>query len=331
MSGIGRWIRERSRNRPPSPVPGPMGWHLIIPGPFHPRLYSYWPNAVMSADGYTMVFAGKNTQAEFYRIFPDGGSAIQTNFIVPLPASETEGWYWGVDGSLFLIEKNILRRIDRFGQSTAAMRLEDPYASLWQCHSSEDMSVHSGTIRLDNGAAIGTAVNYRGEMMAFTSDRQLDESQISKDGEWLIIKETDKDEKLWNQIVELKTRQRYELPPGQSIGHSDWGSNFIIGADAWEGYAVKFNPITRARTKIFQTWNMGHVSVRGDLALWSRQELGHIAIGSVNDFMTPPKVIYTHGETKDDDYDLQVRANLSPCGKRAVFTLHGDLHVMEII
>ena len=325
---------------PPEPWPGPPapepeivpikpGRLTRITGPFRPRLYSYWPNAWVRPDGVIFVFGGLQGYGPQLYAIRDGQAEI-FGWTPPIAGSETEGWYWNKTGQIYAPRGGQLLRCHPFDplQDEVVFDLGS-HNAIKQCHSSNDGQVHSATLNQTD-----TVVWYRGRLLPiFYSQRTLDESQISPDGEWLVIKETDSDHKLWNVIVKLLNGNRYEIAPGASIGHSDLVTTdmgtYIVGADAWNGYAVCRHLESGQQANIFSTWDMGHVSVRGERALWSRQELGHLALGSPFAVNTAPTPIFQHGETSDE-YDRQVRANLSPCGRVATFTLQGDLCVLEL-
>lgn len=304
-------------------VPGRL---TRIPGPFHPRLYSDKANSWVAPDGRSIYTFGGHVErgAELYCIYK--GQLNEVVKPLPLGVGTTENWYWDRNGWLYVPVNNRLHHYDPLG-SDSRIAFEVPSGELWQCHSTDDGTAHSATLRQEGGLPI-TVVSKNGETIFFGAlGYTLDESQISRDGSWLMIKETDADKKLWNRFIQLVPNGlEYQLPPGESIGHSDWHFNFVYGADAWNGHAVRYNPFTRERIPIFPTWNMGHVSTRSNYVLWSRQETGALWLGI--DTLAPNK-IFTHGVTSDE-YDLQVRANLSPCGRVATFTLDNDLCVLEL-
>lgn len=338
------WSTLTGPIRPPrgngsSPQPGPVpptnvvvnsvpGRLHRIPGPFHPRLYSYWANATL-VNQTTYVFGGHTVDGpRFYSIFnnqitgPLGWKPLQ---------GTTEGWYW-VGHYIHVPDGPNLRRWNIQGSEPEEIVLsverEFPGHRLWQCHSSDDGRVHSATLQnTQDWQFAGTVVSYRGHSRFFPPVGRLDESQVSRDGEWLIIKETDSQQRLFNRIIRLDSTHEMLLNPDARLGHSDCGHGFIVGEDSNQGAAVFYDLESGQRRTLFETWNMGHVSVRGRKALFSRHEHGRLDLMNLDTLQI--EATFAHGVVSND-YDTQVRANLSPCGRRATFTWNGDLCVLEL-
>lgn len=328
---------------PIQPSPGPTSPHLIkvAEGPFHPRLYSYsdWANAVVhTRPNGTYVFAGHmQTGPQFFRIAADGQVQHLGNPIGL--AGTTEGWGWGREGQLYVPYEGILRRYwpISHGEPEDVFNIMSafPGCRLWQCHHSDNGLVHSATVQsTDDWSFKATVVWNGGQLLVFPPTGRIDESQITPDGQWLVIKETDNTSgELFNRVIRLSDSFEYHLGPFTGrIGHSDLGNGFIVGEDSHIGAAVHLDLASRMRRQLFSTWNMGHVSVRGNRALFSRHELGTLVMLDI--YANESWTVMNHGviapTSSQEDYDRQVRANLSPCGTRAAFTMHGDLYVLEL-
>lgn len=311
---------------PPPAAPSTQGRLHRIQGPFHPRLYSYWANAVV-LDSTTWVFGGHTGFGPLlYMIQPSGN--IEP-YAWSVPAGTTEGWYWDREGWIYMpVEHNLLCYNPRTRNSRVVAGL--PYLDhrLIQCHSSDDGQVHSASVQDTNTWNITSWAVLRQDSITPIGFRgRPDECQVDASGQWLLTKELNGDSELFNSIYRIADRAHSELGLKDAIGHSDMGAGFIVGEDSNRGAAVQVDLATHERTIIFETWNMGHVSVRGNRALFSRHEKGILELRD----LTTRQVLYTfnHGVISND-YDVQVRANLSPCGTRATFTMNGDLYVLEL-
>lgn len=336
MSGILNAIFGRKKtHRPAAPAPDPTprevdeflrpdvqsGRVTVIPGPFHPRMYSYWANAVVLR-GVTYVFAGRDGRPQFFDI--RNGVFIPLGQLVP-DFGETEGWYWDAAGWVYVVEGNRLLRVNPFtGQRDTAFHAPPGFV-LWQPHSSDDGQVHSATIKdAATWRKVGTVASYRGELRTFMARGELDESIVTKCGEWLIIQE----DRL-NRVVRL--RDGWERAISQedgAVGHCDTGHGFVVGEDDAHGACVRWDLEALERRELWQTWNMGHVAVRGNKILASNAESLTLSLYDLS-ADTHQQLLY-HGVNAGGDYDRQVRANLSPCGTRACYMINNDVHVLEL-
>lgn len=327
-------IRETPEPVEPEPVtPGPIepGSPLLVArGPFHPRFYSYWSNAVV-LNGETYVFAGGlDDTPQFFKI----NRSNQITELGPLVRyrGTTEGWYWDANGWLYIADGPRLLRVNPFThEEQVAFDVSQgfPDSRIWQTHSSDDGRTHSATLqRTTDWQLLGT-VAWRYDRLIYIPARgKLDESAITSDGRYLIIKE-DND----NLIVDLDTREERRLTQDEgAVGHSDSGPHYVIGEDDAHGACVYWDlrkPLSQEnRRELFRTWNMGHVSVRKGRCLVSNATEKEIALIDVSTGEYFQLVRNIHGW--GGDYDSQVRANLSPCGTRACWMAGGSVYVMHV-
>jgi hypothetical protein len=296
-------------------------------GEFHPRFYSYWANAVVLERGI-YVFAGHvDGQPRFFRIHSGG----HVDRLGPLLGHNgtAEGWYWDAEGWVYLLDGPRLHRANPFtGADRIVFDISDahPGCILWQAHSSDDGQTHSATVKrvVNDGAypAIGTVVFRHGRQDFFPSQGSLDESQVSRDGGWLVIKEDDD-----NRVINLHTRETQILRDADgAVGHSDMGHGFMVGEDNIHGACVLWNlrePLTPERRRpLFNTWNMGYVSTRGGRCLHSGET--HLGLVAFDGSGVTPLIAHGGGSS----YDERVKANLSPCGRVACYMSHGLVYLL---
>jgi hypothetical protein len=288
-------------------------------------MYSYWPNAFVN--GRTAyVFAGHaDGRARFFEVDLLTGAVQRLGPMIGFTGT-TEGWYWDAESWIYLIDGPRLRRENPFtGQSSVIFDISDshPGCMLWQAHSSDDGQVHSATVKqiVNDGAypAIGTVVFRKGRQEYFPAQGDLDESQITPDGGWLVIKENDD-----NRVINLDTRETQIIRDADgAVGHSDCGPHLLVGEDNIHGACVKWDlsqPLTPGRrVELFNTWNMGHVSIRGGRCLLSDDT--HLSLVSLNGGGVVQ--LLAHGGEMGD-YDKQVKANLDPSGRVATYMIHKD-------
>lgn len=246
------------------------------------RGYSYYSNAWIAPDNTIHLFCGTRGGPRFFKI---RGNQVQRDGNLVRFGGETEGWGWTPDGRLMVIDGTRLLRINpRDGTEEIVMSYQRGNSDLWQAHWSNDGTVFSATvreIRSEGGYPhIGTVVNYRGDQRFFAAEADLDESQITADGRYLLIKEGN-----FNRIIECGTWTEFRISNEEgALGHSDVGDSIAIGEDDQLGACVVWHLPTRSKRPLFSTWNMGHVSYNaGKLLLANDTQIALVAMdGSGN-------------------------------------------------
>lgn len=308
---------------PPPPAPRAGRVTLVDRGPFHPRFYSYWANAWVGPDGATSVFAGRlDGTPALFRV--RGERVEEVAHRIPYRGT-TEGWYWDAQGWISLCDGPRLRRIQPFtgeAQTVWDISGDFPDHRLWQAHSTDDGTAHSATLqRTTDWARVGTVCRDRDRLRYIPAQGSLDESQISPDGEYLLIKEDDD-----NRIITLATGEERRLTNAAgALGHSDLGRGFAVGENDQIGACVLLDLRTLQSRPLFSTWHMGHVAVRGRRCLLSTTAV----LGLVDLEGGGVTTLLVHGATVTD-YDSQVRANLSPCGRRACYLVDRALYLLVL-
>lgn len=346
-----RWSYEGKKGAeaatPSPPAPRPSGGLRLVKvtderdGELVNRGYSYWPQAwIKDAEGATYAFCGHaDGNPRFFRVV-DGG----VNRLGPLLEGHYlgtgEGLYWSRDGRVHVCAGSQLRLVNPF---TGAEELiydasadGHPDWNLWQAHSSDDGQVHSATVRIPTPSgpypAVGTLLVRGGAASFYPAEGELDESQVSSDGAYLLIKESHGASDDDNRLVNLATGDVQRLTKAEgALGHSDCGASFAIGADRANGTCayVSFTQRLRAGRALFQTWNMGHVSVKGGRCLLAdATALSLVALDG-----SGVTKLADHGMI-GDDYDHQVMANLDLTGRVAAYLSNAagrmDLYLLEL-
>lgn len=300
-------------------------------GSFVPRMYSYWSNAVVLNEVY--VFAGhEDGTVHFFQVNRDAEVVGRLGSLLPYRGT-SEGWRWDIEGWIYLLEGPRLRRVNPFtGEDRVVFDISDahPGCDLWQSHSSDDGRTHSATVRqIVGGGAypkLGTVVVRDGQMLFFQAQGSLDESQVTRSGSHVIIKENDD-----NRVVNLQTRETIIIRDSErALGHSDCGSDFIVGeADKPDPGACGLwdltQPLTPGRFRLlFPTTNMGYVSTRGGRCLWSNDT--HLSLVNLNNGAITLLVEHGGGTSYDD----RVKANLDPTGQVACYMVGGQVRLLKL-
>jgi hypothetical protein len=290
-------------------------------GEFVNRMYPYYSSAVIIGQA-VYAFAGtKDGHPKFFRVDLENGSVYQLGAMLRF-TGEAEGWYWDAEGWIYLCNGSQLLRVNPFTQEEQIVfdiAETHPGCDLWQAHSSLDGRTHSATVRriVSDGAypKIGTVVVHHGQQQWYPAIGDLDESAITSDGAFLIIKEGD-----LNRIITVATGDpRIISDADGAVGHSDCGPSCVVGEDDQLGACVLWDLRTFTKRVLFSTWNMGHVSVRAERCLLSdAMNLSLVALDG-----SGVTTLAQHGMT-GNDYDHQCMANLSPCGRVAAFMSNTD-------
>jgi hypothetical protein len=322
---------------PTPPSPEAVGAPRLIQltdtsdGHIPPRMMSDKANAWV--DGQTaLVFCGhEDGLARFFRVGLITGQVQRLGSLSVPYRGETENWYWLPDGSLILIEGPRLRRLTFAGEDRRLASDEivldisssHPGCDLWQASSSDDGQVHAATVRqiVAEGSypKIGTVVQRSGQQIFFDAIGTLDESQLTRNGRQILIKENrgSGDD---NRLINLDTSDTQWLrDQDRAMGHSDCGPDFVVGeADKPDpgmcGWWDLTKPLTPERFHpLFPTLNMGYISARGGRILHS----GDTHLSWVNRQTGEVTLLLAHGG--GSAYDDRVKANLDPTARVACF------------
>jgi len=322
-----RWRKKKPAPVPlPPSEPAPSG--SVAPvrvtderdGEILNRGYSYWPSVYNKGEDVWYAFVGHaDGHPRFFKI--EGTAITRLGSLLPFTGT-AEGWFWTQSGDVMLCDGPRLLRVNPFtGQQTIALDVSSthPGCDIWQAHSSDDGRTHSATVRqiVSDGPypKLGTVVQCASGRLFYRATGNLDESQITADGSYLIIKETDEQGRLYNRIISCDDGgDGYRLNPGEAIGHSDCGPDFIVGEDSQLGQCIRFDPRTLERRTLLGTWNLGHVSVRGGRCL--RSTLFDLSL--INLDGSGETKLLEHGMI-GEGYDHQVFGNLSPGGSVAAW------------
>lgn len=327
----------------PTPIPDPGSQGVPAPasvrviqvtnesdGEISPRIDAS-RTRVFLAGSKAYVFAGHaDGRPRFFSVDIQSGAVERLGPLVGFTGTG-EDWYWGRDGWIYLLDGPRLRRVSPLagGETQTVFDISDshPGCDLWQPHSSDDGAVHSATVRriVSSGKYpyIETLVVRNGrEDPPFPAHGTLDESQITPDGGWIVIKETLEDG-LSNRIINVVTRETQLIRKADgALGHSDAGPGYIVGEWSYgdHGECVRWDlngPLVPERRRfLFQTWNLGHLSIRAGRCL--RADETHLSMVSMSSGVQLPLLAHRMTVTDPDPnraYDFQVQAPLDMTGR----------------
>lgn len=281
------------------------------------RMVSYWPNGFIKGNYIYVLVGFTDFQPKLFRVNRDTSQSIRVELLVPYMGT-AEGWYWDQFGWLYIPDGPRLMRVNPFnGEIKQVFDATSicPDCDIWQAHSSDDGQVHSATIRRrGDGKYTGTYVNYHGDERYYEARQRLDESAVTTNGEYLIIKEGDD-----NRIITLRTgEERFISQVDGAVGHSDCGPNFVVGEDDSHGACVVWDlskPLTEQnRRELYHTWNMGHISYRGGRYLLSNDNI----LGLLDPNGAGLIPLFNHGMSPGN-YDHQVQSNLVLTGEACCY------------
>lgn len=288
------------------------------PGGCEPRMYPYW-SAINNHAGEPHFYAVVGRKGDRPLLLKVNKSTFAIEGWSPDWMQGTaEGWYFSdtLPHALYMIQGNRLVRYDVVTERLdTVFTLERRYGdALWQAHSSADDATHSATTR--SGDFTNGCVVYREDQQTFyPAQANYDECQIDKSGWYLVIQEDNN-----NRFVEVdKKVTRYVSNAEGAVGHCDVGHQFVVGEDDQHepGALVRWNlRVWGERELIWQApgWGpgMGHVAVRGDLALLSSNWSGELLAISLSDRSARQ---VAPGMMAGEGYDYQLRASLDPLGE----------------
>jgi hypothetical protein len=337
-------------------------------GEILPRTYSYWPNVNANLGRDTLrVFLGTSRGPCQWLVDKCSHEVTPLGPIFPaghaLAGSTAEGWYWDTRDPhvLYCSDDKHLYRYDVETQALTTVVDITPLAwrgefALRQWHTSAVKKTHSATVKqiIPDGAwpSIGTIVYDEAKCQSglgspwawFPILGPLDESQIDRTGDWLLIKETFGPEVTPglerpvhsedNRIINPVTRAEQHLLDEQgAAGHSDNGFGYMVAADNWqneatwrvwafdqvpaqEGYVILTSPWDR------QVIHVSHCNARPGppteqwvLGSGTLEDLIMIPLdGSMQCRPVAPSM------SDGDSYDDLPKANIDPPGKYALWT-----------
>jgi len=301
-------------------------------GEFAPRMMSDRANAWIH-NGTAYVCAGsRNTGGpQFFSVELTSGHVSALGALVPY-MGETEFWYWTPDGSVMIAEGPRLHRVNPFtGHDEVvldASAIPGAYM-IDQWHSSDDGGTQSATLKTADYQKMGTVTLHRGKLDFWPTVGVLDESQVSRDGRFVIIKE-DRGTGDDNRIINLDTREtRWLGDQARAIGHSDCGPDYVVGeADKPDPGACviwSLDRLNEAPRILFLTTNMGYVSARGGRCLHSSDT--HLSLVALDGSGLTPLI--DHG-VRSGNYDDRVKANLDPSGRVATYMVDRQVRVLVL-
>jgi len=225
-------------------------------GPILPTGYSYW-RGINAHEGRTAlcVFLGTDRNRggqgpSLWRVDKGSGEVTPCGPVLPadhpLMWSTGETWYWSAcnPALLYACDLEHLYRINVETQAVETVIDITPYRALgkvlWQFHSSADDRTHSATWKDATTYQPQGCIVYREGCVnpwlgVYPATGALDECQIDKSGEWLVIKENlDGKDGEDNRIIRVADgHERVLMDRDGAAGHSDCGYGYMVAADNW--------------------------------------------------------------------------------------------------
>jgi hypothetical protein len=226
--------------------------------------YSYWRNINNHVGSNVMLImlgmdrnnGGAGPSLIAYNKATDAVQNLGPLFAASSPYSYAtgEGWYFsGTQAAklyVYLVGSSRLWRYDvvaRQVESKPALDLGQckrpsvcPAAAayIFQPHSSDDDRVHSATVQDSAFNRLGCVVyqssNNKFQFYKPRSGYVLDECQVDKSGNWLIILEASSSGAVINRVVDVRKNTITTIEDMQgSLGHLDTGFGYAVGADNW--------------------------------------------------------------------------------------------------
>jgi hypothetical protein len=348
---------------PPPPALPPAGGTFVDPvfgttimrvtdqndGPFNATQYSYYPSLNKNS---TRLFITAGGTATLYSFDPVGFkiSGKRRLFLSEprgghCPGAEDAIWsgvdpdaIYGHDGLKlwsYDVAAGVYTLIKDFGPELSP-------CELWQMSRSLDDNVFAFTLKR-SGKPIGYIAWRRNTNTLYKVDAQnLDEVQVDKTGQYLIVKQdpgSGSGSGIEVRIINLITRSVENLTdgtPDYAPGHSDNGAGFIVGGDNWQNrftYRRLDTPHQMHSVIEFgQDWSVGsHVSMLADGDQWllvstfvanglasGRVFRNELLMVAVDGSRRVRRLAHVHSEYRE--YWDAPRGNISRDGRYAVFT-----------
>jgi hypothetical protein len=338
-----------------------LGIRLTDPsdGNILPRNYSYWPNINAHAGRDRMrVFVGTTLGPTWFEIDKCTYAITKQGFVVPpghpLSTHTTEGWYWSERDPdiLYVNDDYRLYRLvmPHFDLNSNTFRLVADASqlgwlgpvSLRQWHTSGDGRFHSATVKQivpgpwpNTGTVVCDETRSPNFWLHYPKIGDLDESQIDRGRDWLMIKEnTDGIDDEDNRIISMTTGAEHViLDRAGAGGHSDNGYGYMVAADNWQtlatwrvhyfdSAAVPAGLVVAETPWESQIIHVSHCNARpGPPA--SQKVVGSGTIPDIVTFALDGSKVINHiapSMSAGSDYDNLPKANVDPPGEWAFWT-----------
>lgn len=320
-------INNPTPNNPPTPTvsSGPSGNPVKIASGVNPIGMSYWRNINNHSNkDYLNIVLSINDDLTLFFISKNDLSVSATHSLGIHHTGEGINFSAIDSNILFIGYENLLYKLN-ISNGNRETVWDVGGNKLWQCHTSYDERVHSGTLRDSNYKDIAWVVLDNGRERRFDlRGNEPDECQITRCGDYLLIKEDN-----YNRIIGLRNGQEITIQNEQgALGHSDCGFGFAIGENDYSpaaGALDRINFTNMEKQLIYSTgiWNMGYVShtnarPNGDnqfCLITTPDDLIHVRFDGSKQGR---KVCSNLAESQK--YEHRPKANLCPLGEYAIWT-----------
>jgi hypothetical protein len=253
-------------------------------GPFNVTNYSYWPSFNRDSSRLYIIAGGDATLYQFdaanFRISnkrklflsnsPSGGLVYEDATWSGTDPNVIYG-HAGLRVYAYNVVSNTYTLVKDFGPDLGG-------GSISQMSKSVDDNVFGFTTRSSGGGVTGYIAWTRSTNSLYrVQTTSLDEVQVDKTGQYLVVKTADSGaNQVRVKVVNLVTRAVENLidgPPDYAPGHSDNGRGFVIGGDNWKNRFVYRNLATPHQfysvVDFGEDWSVGsHLSMLADDDRW---------------------------------------------------------------
>jgi len=271
-----------------------------------------------------------------------------------------EGWYWSATRPtvLYIDDGPQMLRFDvasRQFQTVFDVRPQFGQDKvIRQMHSSDDDTVHSGTlVALPDYRMLGCVVYHEdtGAFQYFPRIGTFNECHVDKSGRWLMsLEDVDHRFDLEMRIFDLRTgNERLVWDQAGAVGHADMGYGYVVGADNWNIFPNAIllwdfskDPLSGLLVSHNTTWtapgpnHIAHGNARPDApadrqyacgssasrtdAVWSNEIVCFRLDGSLGVLVVAPVLTDLDAPGGGDDYAKEPKGNLDVTGRYFVWT-----------
>jgi hypothetical protein len=333
--------------------------------------YSYWRNSnnhVGSNQMLIFLSFNKSLGGAGPTLFSYDKTTDQVTKVGPLFDASSiytwytgEGWYFSatLPTTLYMYDGPRMLRYDVVTkQFTTVFDITPTWGTdyrIWQMHSSNDDAIHSATIRkVSTGEDMGCTVYLEAtkQFRFYPKVGIYDECHIDKSGRYLLIQELiGSTVGVANRYIDIQTGVETRLLDAAgtgTLGHSDMGFGYIVGADRWNPLpnATAYNILSPAFIKgsainynyswdLVQAMHITHGNAKSGISLdqeyacgsnadrvsYAQNEIVCFRVNtSMDQLIVAPVMTDLNASGGGDDYGKAPKGNLDITGRYFIWT-----------